>query len=330
MSRRLQLAFFVCGLALFVFLVARAGPGALLTQLRRTGWAFVPIVLVWAGVYLTNTVAWRLLAVGPEGARGCGIPFWRAYSITVSSFAINYVTPMVSLGGEPFKLEAAAAYVGRRRAAGSVIAFRVVHTLGQLVFWLLTLPVAYALLPRTPATTTLLAATAAALVLAAWLLAALPRSRVLERLLDAIQAVAPLRRLARAVERGRPALAAVDAELAAVAGGHPARLAGALAAEVAGRCVAVLEFVLVARSVGVDMRYGAAAVVGGFSQLVMNLFFFVPFELGPREGSLYLVFRLLGLGAALGVYAAVVSRLRELAWIGIGLALVWAGGGRRA
>jgi Lysylphosphatidylglycerol synthase TM region len=209
-----------------------------------------------------------------------------------------------------------------------VVAFPLTHTLGQVVFWLLTLPLAYALLPRTRATTALLAATGGALLLVSWLLLWLPRSGALERLPDALRAVPLLRRAARALERRRPALAAVDAQLAALATKHPKRLAGALAAEVAERWIAALEFLLIARAAGYEIGYGAAAVAASFSQLVMNVLFFIPLSLGSKEGSLYLVFRLLGFGTSLGVSVAVVSRLRELTWIAIGLALGWASGAR--
>jgi hypothetical protein len=56
--------------------------------------------------------------------------------------------------------------------------------------------------------------------------------------------------------------------------------------------------------------------------------FMLPYELGAKEGSLYLLFRLVGVNPALGVYAALVSRLRDLAWIGIGLVLIWVAGRR--
>jgi hypothetical protein len=51
---------------------------------------------------------------------------------------------------------------------------------------------------------------------------------------------------------------------------------------------------------------------------------------GVKEGALYLLFQLLGLDPTLGVYTAIVSRLRDIAWIGVGVGLVWVAGRRTA
>ncbi|GJG86193.1 membrane protein [Gemmatimonadetes bacterium T265] len=344
MTRRLQAVAFVAGVAFLAWLVVTTGPRTILRDLARTGWTFLPIVLVWGGVYAGNTVAWLALlqgaaaddhvstggAVNAEEARGV-IPFPRAFAITVSAFALNYVTPFVSLGGEPFKGAAAARWVGRPRAAASVVSFRVVHSLGQFLFWALTIPVAWVVLPPDRATRTLLLVAAVVLIPASVGAVFLLRARVLERGLDALRRARALgglgTRLSARLEPRRAALAAVDAELVTVAR-HPAPLALALAVEVAGRFLAAFELVLVARVVGAPFGYADAVVAAGVSQVIMNLLFFVPFEAGTREGGLVLVARLLGLAPTVAVYAALVTRLRELTWIGIGLGLIWAAGER--
>src|SRR5256885_15864310 len=85
----------------------------------------------------------------------------------------------------------------------------------------------------------------------------------------------------------------------------------------------MIEYVLIAMGVGLSITFAQAYVIGGLTSLVQNVIFVVPFEVGTKEGSLYLVFQLLGLDPALGVYTAIVSRLRDLVWIGGGLAFVW-------
>ncbi len=327
MNRKVQLIFFAIGLAFFAWLVARIGLGTIISEVARTGWAFLPIVLVYAVVYATNTAAWMVIA----HARG-HLSFGRAYAISVSSFAINYITPLVNLGGEPFKAAAATPYLGASTAAGSVVAFRIVHSLGQFIFWLLTLPIAYVLLPHTPTVMTMLVIAAGGLVIGAFLLVMLLRARAVEPLLSAIAArstrIPLIGRVAHALADHRTALSEIDVSLAQLAGERRRALVIALAFEVAGRFIAMYEYLLVAHAVGADISYPAAVLIGGFSQLVLNLFFFIPFEMGSREGGLYLIFQLLGLSPSLGVYAAIVTRLRELAWIVIGLALIWLTGDR--
>ena len=120
MSRKLQALLFVCGSAIFAYLVARIGVARLLADAEHTGWIFVPILILYGVVYACNTSAWWLI-MADEPIRP---PFWRAYAITVAGFSLNFVTPMVNVGGEPFKIAAAARWLGVRRAAGSVVIIR--------------------------------------------------------------------------------------------------------------------------------------------------------------------------------------------------------------
>jgi uncharacterized membrane protein YbhN (UPF0104 family) len=86
----------------------------------------------------------------------------------------------------------------------------------------------------------------------------------------------------------------------------------------------MLEFYFIARGVGTPVSFPVAFLISSFSSLIVNLFFFMPFNVGTKEGGLYFIFHMLGLPARLGVAAAVISRLRELSWIIIGLLLVLA------
>ncbi len=60
MSRTLQIALFVLGASVFGYLVARIGVGQLLSDAARTGFMFVPIVLLYALVYACSALAWQL------------------------------------------------------------------------------------------------------------------------------------------------------------------------------------------------------------------------------------------------------------------------------
>jgi uncharacterized protein (TIRG00374 family) len=333
MSRRVRLLIFGAGACVFAILVAKAGSEGLFDHLRATAWVLGPIVGVWALVYVCNTVAWLQLveATAPreDRASAAHIPFWRAYIISVASFALNYVTPFVALGGEPFRIVSAAQYVGTPRAAGSVISFRVVHTIGHFIFCLIAVPIALVLLPRTPIDLIIIALATVGLMVAILLMAALFRSGFAVRLLDMSHRMPLIRRAARRLEQVRDTLEHVDSHMSALSNVESRRLAIAIAVEVIGRAVTALEILLIARAVGLHVDYATAYLIYAFSQLAIMLTIIIPFELGSREASLLVIFSLLGLPPALGVYTAVVTRLRELVWIAVGLGFVWASGPRR-
>jgi lysylphosphatidylglycerol synthase-like protein len=323
-SRKLQLLLFVCGSAVFAYLVARIGVDQLLADAVRTGWLFVPIVLLYGVVCACNAGAWWLSMADEPSCP----PFWRTYAITVAGFSLNFMTPMVNVGGEPFKIAAVAPWLGLRRAAGSVVIYQMLHTLGMLLSFLTAVVLGAVLLPPHPVIRASLAV--AFVVLGALVLLLLTGHRYggLERLLDLLHRLPLLDRLARRIEPKRATLGQMDEQITEFYHRRPGRFVQALALEYLSRSIFMVEYVLIAWGVGLKIDYAQAYVIGGLTSLIQNVIFVVPFEAGTKEGSLYLVFQLLGLDPALGVYTAIVSRLRDLAWIGGGLALVWLSGRR--
>ena len=61
-----------------------------------------------------------------------------------------------------------------------------------------------------------------------------------------------------------------------------------------------------------------------------NIFFFSPMQLGAREGGFALSVSALSISGAYGVYTSLITRVREVIWIIIGLALMKIGNKRNA
>ena len=324
MSRRIQLLAFALGAAVFAYLVARIGVGHLLSDAARTGWLFLPIFLLYGVVYLCNAWAWWLtMADEPSHP-----PFWRTYAILAAGFSLNFVTPMVNVGGEPFKIAAVAPWLGLRRAAGSVVIYQILHTLGMLLSFLTALVLGVVLLPHSGPVLASLAVSFAVLSALTLLLLTGHRRGGLERLLDVMHRIPVVDHLARRLEPKRATLAQMDEQITDFYHRRPRRFVQALVLEYVSRSIFMLEYMLIAMGVGLNITFAQAYVIGGLTSLIQNVIFIVPFEVGIKEGSLYLVFQLLGLDPGLGVYTAIVSRVRDLAWIGGGLGLVWLSGRR--
>src|SRR2546430_8259797 len=94
---------------------------------------FLPILAIYGVVYACSALAWRLTMITGGDARKP--PFFRTYAMTISAGAINFLTPVINARGEPFRIAAAAAWLGKRRAAGAVLLRCTVHSLGYLLVW---------------------------------------------------------------------------------------------------------------------------------------------------------------------------------------------------
>lgn len=321
MSRKVQALFFALGAALFVFLVRRVGVHHLLANASRIGWLIVPVIGVYAVVYAANAWAWAVI-MGGEPRKP---PFWRTYAFTIAGFSINSVTPMANAGGEPFKIAAASSWLGTRRATGSVVLYLMVHALSHLLMWLTALLLALTFVHSSVPRGVMLAVAASCLALTLFLLSR-HRRGFLEKLLDLLHRIPLAGGLARRLESHRETLVRLDVQITAFYHESPVRFYQALGLEYLSRCVSVLEYLLIAMGVGLSLSYAQAFVIGAFTSMITNVLFLVPMELGAKEGGMYAVFTTLGLNPAVGLYVAIVSRVREIAWIAFGLGLIWLAG----
>ncbi len=321
MSRPLQLALFLLGAVVFGYLVARIGVGRLVSDAARTGWMFVPIVLLYALVYACSALAWQL-TMGHSNRPS----FWRTYAVLISAGALNFLTPLINAGGEPFRVAALAPWLGKRRAAGSVILHRMLHSFTYVLVWFTAVVLAFAFLPRESPNVVRVILSAVGLLLVGVIALFLSAHRrgVLERILNWLNRVPGLRRLAAALEPRRALLIELDQQITQFYYRHPRRFVQAILLEYLSRCIFMLELVLIAASLGFGLGYVRAFTIGGLEAIAGNVLFLVPFEIGAREGAYYLLFKFFGLDPQLGLYTSIVGRVRDFAWIAAGLLLIWA------
>ena len=319
MNRRLQIVLFGLGATGFALLVSHIGVTRLLTDARSTGWLFIPIVLIYGLVYLCNTLSWYLLLIDVPRRP----PFWRLYAITVSGFALNLITPVATVGGEPVKIMAIAPLVGTRRAASSVVSFFMIHALGSLLTWITALAAALVILRHEPLVPLLGGPLLLGLIGLAVVVLGGHRHGVLERVLRIAGRLPLPARIMAALAARRDAAVEMDRQITDFYRQRRRRFLQALALDYLGRALTMVEYYLACASIGVHIGFGTAYMVGGLTALALNLVFWLPLSLGWQEGVLYWIFRALGLDPATGVYNSVVGRVREVCWIGVGLLLLW-------
>ena len=204
-------------------------------------------------------------------------------------------------------------------SAGSVIAFRVLHAMSHLLINLVAIIPAFLLFPATPPVWIGLGILTIALVAIVWFLIGRHRDGLLVDLVALIARLPLIGKLVRPLLPSAARLEEVDRHFTDTYRQRPAAFRQAMAAEMVSRLLTMAEFAFILWAQGGGFRPFAALTIGAFSSLIVNSMAFVPYELGTREAGLYGLFHVMGLDPAMGTQAAVLTRVRELIWMTIGL-----------
>ena len=245
MNKYLRFGAFVLGAVVLTLLIRHSGPAVIWQTLRQSAWVIGPVIALWGTVYLCNARAWQLLM--PK--RPPEFSLWRAFLLTIAGFAMNYSIPALSVGGEPLKIEGAATWVGRRRAAGSVVGFRFLHAVAHIIILLVSMIPAAILLPHTPLVFASLTVTSLLIGTAAVFLMSQHRDGIFERGVASLGRFRLLRPLAVRLESKRDVLQELDVELTAI---HkaPGQYRWALGMELCGRILSTLEYAIIFYGLG--------------------------------------------------------------------------------
>ena len=295
----------LAGAALFVYAVRRAGASEIVDGVRRVGWGLL-VVLAFAGLrFLIRAECWRW-CLPPDTAFSRS----QAFSAFLAGDAVGSVTPLGLLASEPTKVLLTRHHLATREAVSSlaienlVYAASVVAMVGAgLVVIVLTVS-----LPRI----WFLAAGAALAVLS---VAPLVAIRAMRGTWDGRRGNRP---------RWRQRLAGLREDVQRFSDGHPRRLGRIFALDLAFHGLAVVEVFLTLLWVLGDRSPTLTQAVAfeALNRVVTVAFKFVPFRVGVDELTAGALATVLTINPAAGVALAVVRKVRNLFWAGVGLVLV--------
>jgi len=318
MNKYTKTIFFIIGLAVFSYLINDFGLDNIITNIKKTGWWFVPVVGIWGVVYYMNAWAWYYII----DAKKKKVPFIEIFEITISGFAINYITPFVNLGGEPYRILMLQKPIGTHSAVSSVILYTMLHFLSNFFFWVTAILYALILLPLSNELKIILIAVLLVLSFFIWFVFKRHKLGVLESLLNFIAKVPLLKRLKKKLDPKEDSLMKIDEEIKHLFNNRKKAFFSALVLDYLARMVGVLEFLFILKAIGMDISFMEAFYISAGSSLIINIFFFMPFQLGTLEAGLYLVLDSIKLSAGIGIYIGIINRAREFFWILIGLLLI--------
>lgn len=310
--------FFILGLSVFVYLLRQFGFDQIVENVRKAGWSLWYVIGVWCAIYILNTLAWKLAL----GDRGNGVQPVKLFMVTVSGFVLNYITPVVALGGEPYKVRALAGSMETSRSLSAVVLYRMVHLLGHM-FLLLTGVIVALLTLQLPAGVNIaLVCSGAAIGAVILITISGHRGGIFIRLKTFLARVPVLNRLATALEKYETSLHEMDETITNVYHHERKRLYLSVLLEYISRVCMGIEVYLILRGVGVETTIASALFIYVVYSIIINILFFIPLNIGAREGGLYLGLEALALPPLLGVYLGIVMRVREFFWIALGLLFI--------
>lgn len=318
MNKKTRLIFFLIGLIIFIYLILEFGLDNIIINIEKIGWWFLPIVAVWGIVYLFNSLAWYIILNGKKNS----LRFTDILSVSISGFAINYITPFINLGGEPYRVMAIKDSMGIHNSVSSVILYRMVHILGSFFFWFTGIIIVALLIPISREFRLVLFIISAVLIALIFFFFSRHKKGIFNSILNIISKFNFFKKIYNKLDKRKNSLLLIDEQIKDLYLNRKRAFYSALLSEYMGRIIGSLEFYFILIAIGVNSTIIQAFFINAGSSIIMNVLFFIPFELGTREGSMYLVLESLGFAAGLGIFIAVVTRIREFFWIMIGLLLI--------
>ena len=296
------------GVALLAALVARNDPAAVLASIADLHWRLA-VILCFPAVLVAffDTLGWRYAF-----AREI-VPFRALVASRLAGEAFNMTTPTAAVGGEAVKAWLLRGYAPLDATLASVIVAKTTITLGQGVFFLLGVVVAWH---------TGLAGSA--------LVDAMLWFLVIETVALGLFVVVQMRGMlgwtGRLLERVgiRPVkiqstLGRVDDSLGQFYRTAPGRLVLSIGFHAVAWALGSVETWLILRFLGSDVSLATATVIEAFGTGVKVASFLVPASLGVLEGGFVAIAATFGLSATTAISFSLVRRLREAAWIAVGL-----------
>lgn len=322
MKKKYQNAFFIFGLVVLAIMTSQLNFAQVWAGLTHAGYWFLAVIALWGFLYIFNTATWWII-IRSQADEKPNFSFAWLYKITVSAFALNYATPGGLMGGEPYRIMSLSPKIGTERASASVILFVMTHIYSHFWFWLLSV-VLYILTQRVNLFMgVLLAVVAAVCLLAIWFFLKGYKKGIAVTGMSLLSHFPMVKRWAQPFfERNREKLASIDHQIAALHNQNRRTFVIAVLLELVCRLVSTLEIFFILLVILPSVNVVQCILIYAFTTLFANMLFFMPLQLGGREGGFLMSTGGLGMSARAGIFVALLVRVRELIWTAIGLLLI--------
>jgi len=310
---KIKLLLVLMAAAFLVWMFQAIGWSEIFHHLALVGWYWPVILLPYLVVNLLDTASWYYCFEELPPRVSIRYLFFNR----LAGEAVNVLTPMASLGGEPVKaMMLQKEGVSLTNATASLVISKGILVLSMTCYILLGLSLAPFLLQ-------LSAAWLWVLVLASLVLGLSATGFVLVQRYGLCRlGMAILHRckfVPRRLQDKEAALCRLDAQMSTFYRQHQRRFWWAFGFSLLGWLVHGVEVYIIFHLLGRPMELLTAICLDALATLISGLAFFIPGNLGVQDGGNILLTIGLQFGALLGATFSIIRRLREGFWLVVGL-----------
>lgn len=324
-ANRVGTIFFVIGIIIIAIMLYNLGWRALVDNLYRIGPAIFLIIATRLLVYPLNTCSWRTLSYLTKEERQ-KVSWLRMFRLTISGYAINYITPVMALGGEPYRIMAMKHDLGTQRATTSVLNYAMMHILSHFFFWIIGFIILiifeYHTAPRyifiSSVVFIFISIIAIIYIIKAY------RKGIVVGFFRFLQKIPILKKwiIKKMTDEFKRTLSDTDKQFTDLYNFHRKEFYQALILETLSRIMSCVEILVILWAVGYSINLIEAIIINTETTLIANIGFVFPMQVGVREGGLTVALSAVGLPIKLGVFVGIITRISELAWIIIGVGMI--------
>ena len=329
MSRRWRNIFFVFGLAAIVLMLLTFDSTweDIRGVIGRAGLWLPAVILLWVPIYLMNALAWHLIIRDGTSAQ---VPFLQVFKMSVTGFALNYTTPFGLMGGEPYRIMELSNYVGTEKASSSVVLYVMMHICSHFCFWLSAIAL-YVVLHFCGVQRygldgwmiLLLLVLTLVLLFVCYLFSRGFRYGFVVQVFGLLRRMPLAGRWSdRFMQAHSEQLELIDSQICRLHSERRRPFYASLLLEYAARVVGCIEYWLLIGILIPDVTFCDSIIIMAFSSFFSNLMFFLPMQLGSREGGLAIATAGIAIPGAAGLSTALMTRIRELFWIVVGIGIM--------
>lgn len=313
LKNKLSLISFFVGLVLLYFLIRKVGWYEVFVGIKQLRFKMIFVFAFPVTWYAIQSFAWwRILA--DDGIR---VSFMYVFLAKITGEAINTVTPLSFVGGDPYRVYLLQKKVSPTKSMASVVIDRTMYMLAVFLLLLATYLLAWYFLPLPGVWQILFPVITFLFFLSFVVLVFFQRKGLFGLLAGLLHWLGVKRkRMAELSEH----IKNLDHHVGRFYSKHKAHFFEIMVLQFAGRFLGVVEIFIIAQFLHLPVSFLQCFFMASLTVLINIAFVFIPGSLGVMEGGYGALFYLMNLNPAFGVTIQLIRRVRAFFWIALGLA----------